>query len=612
MGDHDNLRFGPDYLEQLVEPENIGVVQGRVDFVHQAERGRLEHENGKDKGDGGKGFFAARQQAHAGQLFTGWLDHKFHAGLERIARFGQGEFSGAALEQPWKDFADFLIDRVERRHKFFLGNPVDLPDNPVQVINRLEQVIPLLSEKILTIFQLIVFADGAQVDIGDARNSFATSLQFGFHLFDRLRRRLFRRRFSRVFLVGELTPEIGQGFVVTLDQTVFQVFTLQALLGKIEFDQANFLVGGFPFTRQSRGLAVVFAQLFINSAKILLIALQGRSEFLHLFVEAFEGRLAFIDTVFGFGHFPGFAVYFGLQLRFAGQAIRLEFIQAPQGGFAVFQTGFGGGQFHLKINNVPVEAFHLRFKGVYLAAGGRHGFPGGCDAHADFFNGRIGPVHFGGCIIRLTQDLFLFQLDHFQVAAGVFQVFSHFIQSFFSLDFILNLLPALLNEFLQFYFRLPHGGRDFFLRGVARHQFLFQGFDVIGQGFDLRFLGQDAGQFVPAAANQNTTGGDQVALQGNHGPLIGGLGAQVPRRRKIGRHQDPAQQFLGKFFITGTCGDMLYEQIFARVGRGRPLGAVEVRHRDETAASGCRGPQILHCVYAGLHILDQHVLQGFT
>ena len=45
VGDHDDLRFFPDNLEQIIESINVGVVEWGIDFLQKTESRRFDQED---------------------------------------------------------------------------------------------------------------------------------------------------------------------------------------------------------------------------------------------------------------------------------------------------------------------------------------------------------------------------------------------------------------------------------------------------------------------------------------------------------------------------------------------------------------------------------------
>ena len=180
VGDHDDLGLLTDYLHQIVEPMHIGVVQGRINLIHEAKGGRLEQEDGENKADGRQGFLATGQKAHAGQFFTWRVDHEFHPGLQGFIGIGHFQTRRPPLEQAREYLLQFFIDLVEGFQKLLLGDAIDFADHLVQSINGFEQIIALFAQEIVAILLFIVFPNGFQVDIADIGDFLADG---GQHLF---------------------------------------------------------------------------------------------------------------------------------------------------------------------------------------------------------------------------------------------------------------------------------------------------------------------------------------------------------------------------------------------------------------------------------------------
>ena len=100
-------------VEQVAEAFDIGVVQGRVDFVEHADRRGVGEEQREDQRDRGQRLLAAREQCQRLEALARGLGEDLEPGLERIVRIDQREMRLPALEQPGEQAAEMGVDRLE-------------------------------------------------------------------------------------------------------------------------------------------------------------------------------------------------------------------------------------------------------------------------------------------------------------------------------------------------------------------------------------------------------------------------------------------------------------------------------------------------------------------
>ena len=98
VADEEELRALAHLADQLAVALGVGVVQRRVDLVEQAERRRVELEDGEHQRDRGQRLLAARQQVDGAVLLARRLRHHLHAGIEDLVA-GHHQPRAAAAEQ---------------------------------------------------------------------------------------------------------------------------------------------------------------------------------------------------------------------------------------------------------------------------------------------------------------------------------------------------------------------------------------------------------------------------------------------------------------------------------------------------------------------------------
>ena len=143
------------------------------------------------------------------------------------------------------------------------------------------------------------------------------------------------------------------------------------------------------------------------------------------------------------------------------------------------------------------------------------------------------------------------------MAPGVFQIFIGLVESFFRLHGILGGNAALRNGFLQLFFQSTNPGLHLGLGGVGRFHLGVQLFTLGGQGFDLLFFGQNAQQFIGAAADHYPLVRQQIAAAGHYGLHPSVLIEQLTGRIKgVGDHH-VTEQGRGHGFVAVPDRDMV-------------------------------------------------------
>ena len=113
MGDDDELGLVAHPAQILGKPHHVGVIQCGLDLVQNAERSRVDRQNGKVDADGHQRLFAAGK----GLQILDDLARRGHpdadAGGEHIALIFQHQAGFAAAEQLGKDAAKVFVDGAE-------------------------------------------------------------------------------------------------------------------------------------------------------------------------------------------------------------------------------------------------------------------------------------------------------------------------------------------------------------------------------------------------------------------------------------------------------------------------------------------------------------------
>ena len=130
------------------QPAEVGVVERRLDLVHDVERARPRLEDGHQQGDRGQRALAAGQQRQPLDLLARRPGLDLDAGGEHVGRVGEDQAALAAGEQPREDALELAGRVVVGRGEDLLDPLVDLADDVEQVAAGLLQVLELLGEEL--------------------------------------------------------------------------------------------------------------------------------------------------------------------------------------------------------------------------------------------------------------------------------------------------------------------------------------------------------------------------------------------------------------------------------------------------------------------------------
>ena len=142
----------------------VDVIEGRLDLIHQVERGRPGREDREQEREGGERAFAARQQRDALHALAAGRRLDLDPRLEGARRIRQDQASLAAGEQlrdePLELHRDVPVGCGER----FGDLAVDLGDQLQEVSPRRPNVIELALHEVVSLLHRSEFADGKEVD----------------------------------------------------------------------------------------------------------------------------------------------------------------------------------------------------------------------------------------------------------------------------------------------------------------------------------------------------------------------------------------------------------------------------------------------------------------
>lgn len=123
---------------------DIRIVQGRIDFIDEAEgRGAVRHE-GNQKSDDRQGSFAAGHERKRLALLAGELQVHLDTAFQRMRFIGELEARLAAAEHELHDAAKFFIDFLEGFGELTLHRLIDIADDGLEPFPRFCEIRHLI------------------------------------------------------------------------------------------------------------------------------------------------------------------------------------------------------------------------------------------------------------------------------------------------------------------------------------------------------------------------------------------------------------------------------------------------------------------------------------
>jgi len=179
VGDEDELREVGKFSEDGGEAADVGFVEGGVDFVQEAERGRLAAEDGEEQGDGGQGFFAAGHEGDGAEFFARRAGDNFEAAFEDVVFVFENQVGHAAAKDFTEEFLEVRADGVEGFEEEAFAVLVDLGDDLFERFLGGDEVAVLGLEVDGTGFQVLQFGQGFHVDAAELREFLPQFGDFG-------------------------------------------------------------------------------------------------------------------------------------------------------------------------------------------------------------------------------------------------------------------------------------------------------------------------------------------------------------------------------------------------------------------------------------------------
>src|SRR6266542_292907 len=162
--DDDELCLILELRQQAHVAADVGVVQGGVHLVEQAERARLGEENGEQQRDRDEGALAGGQQVDALRPFAPRRRMDLDFAFQRLVFVRQTDIAFAAAEQRLEYGAEMLPDLGERIEEERFRRLIDLTRRLLQRIAGGHEIVALRLEELEALGLFRVLLDGQGVD----------------------------------------------------------------------------------------------------------------------------------------------------------------------------------------------------------------------------------------------------------------------------------------------------------------------------------------------------------------------------------------------------------------------------------------------------------------
>src|SRR3990170_3838076 len=165
--DEEELVIGRHLPDDRVEPVDVGVVQGSIRLVEQAERGGFDKEDREDEADGGQRLLPAGEKVQGLELLARRLRHDLHARFQEVPLVEQLQGSPSPQEQLGENLLKLPVDAVERRGEPVPRGPVDPLNGLGEVLEGFLEVLFLRQEEGVPFGKLLVLLEGGKVHLAD-------------------------------------------------------------------------------------------------------------------------------------------------------------------------------------------------------------------------------------------------------------------------------------------------------------------------------------------------------------------------------------------------------------------------------------------------------------
>src|SRR5699024_1308102 len=164
VGDDDELGLAADPPQILGEADHVGVVQGGLDLVQDAEGRGVDRQDGKVDADGDEGPFPAREGFQVLDDLARRADFDLDAAAQHVALVLEGEGGLPAAEQLGEDPAELGVDGGKVAAEDVPHLAVQLADHADQAGLALLYILHLGLQGLVAAAHLLVFLHGPHVD----------------------------------------------------------------------------------------------------------------------------------------------------------------------------------------------------------------------------------------------------------------------------------------------------------------------------------------------------------------------------------------------------------------------------------------------------------------
>ena len=164
MRDDDELRLLRDAAHVIGHAHHVRLVERRLDLIHDAERRRMNLQDGEVQRDGDERLFAAREQRDRLERLARRLNLDLDAAGEHVVLVLELERGLAAAEQLQKRLLEALADQRELFFKDDGHLACDAVDHADKLTLRLFHIVALGREVSVARIHALEFLDRADVD----------------------------------------------------------------------------------------------------------------------------------------------------------------------------------------------------------------------------------------------------------------------------------------------------------------------------------------------------------------------------------------------------------------------------------------------------------------
>ena len=149
---------------------HVDVVQRSFDLIQEAEGRGIDVEDGEVDRDGDQRLLAAGKGAQVLDDLARGRDLDLDAGFQHVAFVGEVQACVAAAEQLFENLLEVGVDLLEARRKQLFHLAAQLGDHTGQLALGLFHVGDLGFQEVVAFLDLLIFLDGADVDVAQAAN----------------------------------------------------------------------------------------------------------------------------------------------------------------------------------------------------------------------------------------------------------------------------------------------------------------------------------------------------------------------------------------------------------------------------------------------------------